>query len=159
PSDYLHSHCPLCFGGLNWCKERDSHIDVIVCIDTYFTQKCSKNPWEAKGHDLPNPMSSVCIPSKVVTQMEVYIECCWLKGKECGQIVLCPSEDEDWVEEGMRVPASVLNGCGESFVVADEKREKAGTHFFADMGLMALLCWHDHVLWLVNMTSAGEKQH
>ncbi|KAI6094190.1 hypothetical protein EV401DRAFT_2062594 [Pisolithus croceorrhizus] len=24
---------------------------------------------------------------------------------------------------------------------------------------MALLCHHDHVLWLVNMTSAGEKQH
>ncbi|KIM61409.1 hypothetical protein SCLCIDRAFT_58186, partial [Scleroderma citrinum Foug A] len=24
---------------------------------------------------------------------------------------------------------------------------------------MALLCRHDHVLWLVNMTSAGEKQH
>ncbi|KIK24183.1 hypothetical protein PISMIDRAFT_99139 [Pisolithus microcarpus 441] len=24
---------------------------------------------------------------------------------------------------------------------------------------MALLCCHDHVLWLVNMTSAGEKQH
>ncbi|KAF8835020.1 hypothetical protein BDN67DRAFT_913721, partial [Paxillus ammoniavirescens] len=24
---------------------------------------------------------------------------------------------------------------------------------------MALLCRHDHVLWLVNLTSAGEKQH
>ncbi|KIM51219.1 hypothetical protein SCLCIDRAFT_143749 [Scleroderma citrinum Foug A] len=24
---------------------------------------------------------------------------------------------------------------------------------------MAFLCHHDHVLWLVNMTSAGEKQH
>ncbi|KAF8835927.1 hypothetical protein BDN67DRAFT_992290 [Paxillus ammoniavirescens] len=59
----------------------------------------------------------------------------------------------------MRVPASVLDGCGKSFMAADEKREKASTHFFADMGLMALLCWHDHVLWLVNMTSTGEKQH
>ncbi|KAF8833026.1 hypothetical protein BDN67DRAFT_992900 [Paxillus ammoniavirescens] len=59
----------------------------------------------------------------------------------------------------MRVPASVLDGCGESFVAADEKREKASTHFFADTGLMALLCQHDCVLWLVNMTSAGEKQH
>ncbi|KAF8833838.1 hypothetical protein BDN67DRAFT_992772 [Paxillus ammoniavirescens] len=59
----------------------------------------------------------------------------------------------------MRVPALVLDGCGESFVAADEKREKASTHFFADTGLMALLCWHDHVLWLVNMTSTSEKQH
>lgn len=24
---------------------------------------------------------------------------------------------------------------------------------------MAMLCCHDHVLWLINMTSAGEKQH
>ncbi|KIO07660.1 hypothetical protein M404DRAFT_135684 [Pisolithus tinctorius Marx 270] len=59
----------------------------------------------------------------------------------------------------MRVPISVLDGCGDSFHAADEKCEKASTCFFADTGLMALLCCHDHVLWLVNMTSAGEKQH
>ncbi|KAG1793314.1 uncharacterized protein HD556DRAFT_1432309 [Suillus plorans] len=33
--------------------------------------------------------------------------------------------DEDCYEEGMRVPVSVLNGCGDSFIAADEKREKA----------------------------------
>ncbi|KAI6147069.1 hypothetical protein BKA82DRAFT_4330009 [Pisolithus tinctorius] len=59
----------------------------------------------------------------------------------------------------MRVPISVLDGCRDSFHAADEKCEKASTRFFADTGLMALLCRHDHVLWLVNMTSAGEKQH
>ncbi|KIJ08449.1 hypothetical protein PAXINDRAFT_18412 [Paxillus involutus ATCC 200175] len=91
--------------------------------------------------------------------MEVHVERCQSKGKERGQRVLRPSEDEDRVEEGMRVPALVLNGCGESFVAADEKREKASTHFFADTGLMALLCRHDRVLWLVNMTSTSEKQH
>ncbi|KIJ06955.1 hypothetical protein PAXINDRAFT_19841 [Paxillus involutus ATCC 200175] len=159
PSDYLRSRCPLCFGGLNWCKERDSLVDVIVCIDACFTQKCSKNPREAKGHDPLNPTSSVFIPSETVTQMEVHVERCRSKGKERGRRALRPSEDEDRVEEGMRVPASVLNSCGESFVAADEKREKASTHFFADTGLMALLCRHDRVLWLVNMTSAGEKQH
>ncbi|KAI6157713.1 hypothetical protein BKA82DRAFT_4009978 [Pisolithus tinctorius] len=65
----------------------------------------------------------------------------------------------DSFEDGMRVPISVLDGCGDSFHAADEKREKASTCFFADTGPMALLCHHDHVLWLVNMTSAGEKQH
>ncbi|KIJ09435.1 hypothetical protein PAXINDRAFT_45164, partial [Paxillus involutus ATCC 200175] len=140
PSDYLRSCCPLCFGGLDWRKERDSLVDVIVCIDACFTQKCSKNPWGAEGHDPPNPTSSVFIPSETITQMEVHVEHCQSKGKERGQRVLCPSEDEDRVEEGMRVPASVLDGCGESFVAADEKREKASTHFFADTGLMALLC-------------------
>ncbi|KAI6023439.1 hypothetical protein EDC04DRAFT_2869568 [Pisolithus marmoratus] len=59
----------------------------------------------------------------------------------------------------MKVPVSALDGCGESFHAADERQKKASTSFFADTGLMALLCHHDHVLWLVNMTSAGEKQH
>ncbi|KAG2159205.1 uncharacterized protein EDB93DRAFT_1237430 [Suillus bovinus] len=59
----------------------------------------------------------------------------------------------------MRVPTSALDGCSESFFAADEKREKASTQFFADTGVMAMLCHHDRVLWLVNMMSAGEKQH
>ena len=62
-------------------------------------------------------------------------------------------------EPGMRIPSSVLNGCNDSFVAADANRVKASTLFFADTGLMALLCRHDRVLWLANMTSAGEKQH
>jgi hypothetical protein len=59
----------------------------------------------------------------------------------------------------MRVPTSVLDGCGEYFLANDEKHEKTSTQFFADTGVMAMLCWHDHVLWLTNMMSVGEKQH
>ncbi|KAF8834748.1 hypothetical protein BDN67DRAFT_992598 [Paxillus ammoniavirescens] len=66
---------------------------------------------------------------------------------------------EDVVEEGMCVPVSVLDGCGQSFIAADERQEKVSTQSFADTGLMALLCRHDRVLWLVNLTSAREKQH
>lgn len=66
---------------------------------------------------------------------------------------------EDGYEDGMEVPISVLNDCNDSFVAADEKHTKASTQYMADTGLMALLCRHDHVLWVVNMTSAGEKQH
>jgi hypothetical protein len=62
-------------------------------------------------------------------------------------------------EPGMRIPSSVLNDCNDSFVAADANRVKASTLFFADTGLMALLCRHDRVLWLANMTSPGEKQH
>jgi hypothetical protein len=68
-------------------------------------------------------------------------------------------EEEQNIEPGMRVPTAVLNGCNDSFVAADERRMKASTVFFADTGLMALICRHDRVLWLVNMTSAGEKQY
>ncbi|KAE9394391.1 hypothetical protein BT96DRAFT_958818 [Gymnopus androsaceus JB14] len=45
----------------------------------------------------------------------------------------------------MEVPNSVLDACKNSFTAAD--------------GLMAMLCHHDCVLWLVNMTSPGERQH
>ena len=69
------------------------------------------------------------------------------------------SSAEDGYKAGMHVPMSVLNGCNDSFVATDEKREKASTQFFADMGLMAHLCRYDRPLWTINMTSAGERQH
>ncbi|KAI6012819.1 hypothetical protein F5J12DRAFT_904852 [Pisolithus orientalis] len=71
--------------------------------------------------------------------------------KNCG--------DEDRFEQGMRIPPSVLKGCNESFTAADERHQKASTQFFSDTGVMALLCHHDHVIHLANMTSAGEKQN
>jgi hypothetical protein len=76
----------------------------------------------------------------------------------------CPSrrqdgEEEDGYEESLKVPKSVLDECNNSFTAADEKRQKASTQFFADTAIMGLLCRHDRVLWLANMTSAGEKQY
>ncbi|EIN03646.1 hypothetical protein PUNSTDRAFT_35949, partial [Punctularia strigosozonata HHB-11173 SS5] len=67
--------------------------------------------------------------------------------------------EEDRCEGPLRVPNSVLDGCEQSFKAADNQREKASTQFFEDTGLMALTCRHDQVLWLANMTSAGERQH
>ncbi|THH29461.1 hypothetical protein EUX98_g4727 [Antrodiella citrinella] len=66
---------------------------------------------------------------------------------------------DDKLEEGMKVPNSILESCGVSFKAADERRVKASTKYFADTGLMALVCRHDRTIWLANMTSAGEKQH
>jgi hypothetical protein len=66
--------------------------------------------------------------------------------------------DTDSLESGMKIPASILDACMESFTAADENRTKASTQFFADTGLMALLCRHDQVLWLANMTTPGERQ-
>jgi hypothetical protein len=59
----------------------------------------------------------------------------------------------------LTVPAAILDECQKSFKAANEDQQKASTKFFADTGLMALLCHHDRVLWLVNMVSAGERQH
>lgn len=69
------------------------------------------------------------------------------------------TDNDDGYEPTLKVPISVLNGCEESFEAANEKKVKASTQFFSDTGLMALLCRHDRVLWLVNMTTAGEKQY
>ena len=69
------------------------------------------------------------------------------------------NESNDILEPGMLVPVSVLNKCSNSFTSTDEKRQKASTQFFADTGLMAMLCRHDRVLWTANMTSAGKNQH
>ena len=87
--------------------------------------------------------------------MEEYVS----SQRAAGSTGVTHSNDDDGFEDGMKVPTSVLDGCGTSFKAADEKREKASTQFFADTGLMALLCRHDRVLWLVNMTHAGERQH
>ena len=62
-------------------------------------------------------------------------------------------------QTSQKVPDAVLDECESSFKAADERRQKASTRFFADTGLMALLCRHDNVIWLANMTSAGEKQY
>ncbi|KIJ59238.1 hypothetical protein HYDPIDRAFT_101058 [Hydnomerulius pinastri MD-312] len=79
--------------------------------------------------------------------------------REQGQRIARTTADKDVVKVGMKVPISVLEECGGSFIATDKKREKASTQFFSNTRLMVLLCRHDCVLWLANMTSAGKKQH
>ncbi|KAJ7733445.1 hypothetical protein B0H16DRAFT_1732258 [Mycena metata] len=78
--------------------------------------------------------------------------------KKSNGVVVDEEEDEDCYEHGLPLPRSVLDGCEASFKAADERRGKASTDFFEDTALMALLCRHDRVLFVVNMHSAGEKQ-
>jgi Kyakuja-Dileera-Zisupton transposase len=68
-------------------------------------------------------------------------------------------EAKDHVEPGLRVPDSVLDSCERSFLAASEHREKASTSAFADTGLMGMICRHDQVILMVNITSVGEKQY
>ena len=74
-----------------------------------------------------------------------------------------PSTDESTLEDSyegpLHVPMSVLDGCKQSFLAADDQREKASMQFFASTTLMAILCRHNRVLWVVDMRSVGEKQH
>ncbi|KAG1721054.1 hypothetical protein EDB19DRAFT_1898376 [Suillus lakei] len=161
PSDYLRSRCPVCFGMQDWQKDHGSRLklDCHVCIDACFTQKRSANSRGADGLDPPNPTRSVFISDQEVAWMEAHVLACRGSLPSCGTKCKKPEGDEDGYEDGMHIPVSTLDACRESFLAADEKREKASTRFFADTGIMALLCRHDCVLWLVNMTSAGEKQY
>lgn len=139
-------------------------VDAIVCIDACFTQKRRKsqgNAWQAP-HSHPE---TFFIPVDELKAMEEKVEQIRPSktsnsgfGKGSQKAPDMTSNESDY-EPGIKVPVNVLNECHESFKAADEKRTKASTTFFADTGLMALLCRHDRVLWLANMTSAGEKQH
>lgn len=139
-------------------------VDAIVCIDACFTQKRRKSQGNAWIPPRAHP-DTVFVPPEESAAMEELVEeirpskpskskKSSKKDKEKD-----PAEIPDDYEPGLRVPTSVLDECQDSFLAADSNRIKASTLFFADTGLMALLCRHDRVLWLVNMTSAGEKQH
>lgn len=91
-----------------------------------------------------------------VKAMEEFVESC---RQNANVQASRQNESNNILEPGMLVPVSVLNKCSNSFTSTDEKRQKASTQFFADTGLMAMLCRHDRVLWTANMTSAGKNQH
>jgi hypothetical protein len=126
---------------------------VIVCIDACFTQKRHKTPGNGDDVGIHYALPSTFLPEEDVQAMERYVDQC--RAVNGGS----HSRQEDRYEGPLKVPASILDGCNESFTAADERRHKASTQFFSDTGLMAMLCRHDWVLWLANMTSAGEKQH
>ncbi|EJD34005.1 hypothetical protein AURDEDRAFT_76544 [Auricularia subglabra TFB-10046 SS5] len=58
-----------------------------------------------------------------------------------------------------QVGDDVLDACEQSFIAAQESVTKASKNYYADTGLMALLCRHDRVLWIANMNTPGERQH
>ncbi|KAG6807169.1 hypothetical protein H0H92_008557 [Tricholoma furcatifolium] len=157
PSDHLRSACPLCFGGSFPSDRTRSEPDILVCVDACFTQKRNQ---QARDPPRSHPRS-VFIPESVVDDMERYVSARRpvKKPRASKRARTADDEPEDGYEGGLRVPKSVLDDCEASFTAADDRRQKASTQFFDDTALMALVCRHDAVLWLVNMKSAGEKQH
>ncbi|KAF6752802.1 hypothetical protein DFP72DRAFT_990918 [Ephemerocybe angulata] len=159
--EYLRECCACCFGGdLSGKKDFDPHKDspvVVVCLDANFTQK-RRNPVRGKTHDAPlaHPRSAALSEAEI-RGAEEYVED--RRPSRTPAVAKATLSSPDKVEEGMKVPTSVLDGCLDSFTAADEKRTKASTKYFADTGLMALLCRHDRVLWIANMKTAGERQY
>ncbi|RDB18751.1 hypothetical protein Hypma_014627 [Hypsizygus marmoreus] len=132
----------------------NSLADVIVCLDACFTQK-RRNPARGSGRGPAN----VHADSVFVSDAQIAASKSEVETLRPAHVPKKSAEDADGFEPSMKVPTSALDGCNESFLAADEKRMKASTRFFSDTGLMALLCRHDRVLWLANMTTAGERQY
>ncbi|KAJ7689373.1 hypothetical protein B0H14DRAFT_2652810 [Mycena olivaceomarginata] len=144
PSDYLISRCPACFGGSsttlpNKWTSRSALMDATHRNGNTLRQTCFVP--EATAQKMDEQVENICSPKPP-------------KAKQPRA-----EEEADRYEGEMKVPWSVLNECESSFKAADEKREAASTQFFDDTGLMAILCRHDRVLWLVNMRMPREKQH
>ncbi|KAJ3792714.1 hypothetical protein GGU11DRAFT_818955 [Lentinula aff. detonsa] len=152
PSEYLRARCPLCFGGKSTMSDRDS--SVIVCLDACFTHKHNK----IKMRDPPRQHpKTVFIPETETKAWEQYVE--EVRPNRADWKKVSRGDQEDGFEGPLKVLNSVLDSCEESFTAADENRQKSSTQWFDSTALMGLLCRHDRVLWLVNMTSPGERQH
>ncbi|KAF8065223.1 hypothetical protein FPV67DRAFT_1419584 [Lyophyllum atratum] len=158
PSDYLRSRCPLCYGS-NAFGSKDFKVDSIHTLDACFTQKSRHNPRGGGRGPADIHPDTVFLSEKQVKDMELLVEEMRPSRPSARKPKASQKDADDGIEAFMRVPTSVLDACHESFTAADEKRVKASTKFFSDTGLMALLCRHDRVFWLVNMTSPGERQH
>ncbi|KAF8835070.1 hypothetical protein BDN67DRAFT_861774, partial [Paxillus ammoniavirescens] len=141
PSKYLRVQCPLCFRGNDWRHSGDTvnNVDMIVCIDACFTQKHSCNARDNVTQDPPNPTQTNFISKFDVKAMETHVEaCCHANGTQKRSQVL--AANGDGYENGMKIPMSVLDSCGNSFIAANEKREKVSTCYFEDTGLMTMFC-------------------
>ena len=156
PSKYLIRRCPACFGGLE--HDPSKEVDVQVCADACFTQKRRRTKG---GRDPPRMHPrTLFVPETTADDMSEYVEGVRPPPKSKPVKKQARTEEpQDGYDEGLKVPRSVLNDCEASFKAADETGQKASTKFFDDTGLMGLLCRHDRVLFLVNMTTPGEKQY
>ncbi|KAJ3529279.1 hypothetical protein NMY22_g9058 [Coprinellus aureogranulatus] len=151
--EYLALCCPLCFGAVAQSDEL-APADVVICIDACFTHKRRKPTRGSEKRDPPfRHPRTVFITDSELHRAKLIVESS--RPRPAGP----PSPAaEDSVEDGMKLPESVLNGCSGSFVAADETRIKASTGFFIDTGLMAVLCRHDRPLFLATLKTPGEQQ-
>ncbi|KAJ7084729.1 hypothetical protein C8R44DRAFT_545575, partial [Mycena epipterygia] len=162
PSEYLRRRCPLCFGNLY--RDPSQLVDLIVCLDACFTQKRRTSASDPpRRHPCTHfvPEADAKATDAYVNETRGSFGPAEPQSKKSKTKTPSPAEEtEDGYEHpDLLLPRSVFDACEASFKAADEKRAKASTDFFDDTGLMALLCRHHRVLWLVNMQTRGEQQY
>jgi hypothetical protein len=114
---------------------------VIVCVDANFAQRRrhSRHPDPVNPH--PN---THFLEENEVEAMKRVVERARPSLARTGTMAL---------------PDETLDDCEKTFIAAQSHIAKTNNIIFADTALMALLCRHDRPLFLVNMTSAGERQY
>jgi len=116
-------------------------MHCLVAIDANFAQKCLKGRYEDPQVQHPHTQF---ITQEELDSMASYVEA--LRKTN-------PSV------HSLRLAEDILKECQDSFLAADESQAKASIALYVDTGLVALVCRHDRLLWLANLTTAGERQH
>ena len=74
------------------------------------------------------------------------------KKRKCTRNMAAQHElQEDMIAEGMKVAESMYELCKDSFITANEQREKALKKYFEDTGVMAGVCCHRIPLLYVSL--------
>jgi hypothetical protein len=160
PSIYLQRRCPICFSGkptlrtsvcipnLEVYTSTTADIAIsaqtIVCVDANFAQRRrhSRHPDPVDPHPDTHFLSVHDVES-----MRHAVE------------HARPSDSRANAKSWAALPDDTLDDCKKAFTAAQGHIAKSSNKIFADTALMALLCRHDRPLFLVNMTSAGERQY
>lgn len=124
-------------------------------MDANFEQKRCRN---ARGDTVPTPHSQTFfIPPDEVKEMKEYVD--MARGGRQKRHDEDEDEDEDEVLPGLEMANYIYEGCTSRFLAAQDGNQKAEKSVFADTGLMALICRHDRILFMVNLKDAGERQY
>ncbi len=160
PSIYLQRRCPICFSKapnlqtsrcvLNSEVHTSKTTNIptssqaIVCVDANFAQRRrhSRHPDPVDRHPDTHFLSVVAVASKK-------------KAVEHAK----PSDSRTNAKLRAKLPDDTLDDCEKAFTAAQGHIAKSSNKIFADTALMALLCRHDRPLFLVNMTTSGERQY
>jgi hypothetical protein len=67
--------------------------------------------------------------------------------------------DLDSTLPGLGLPEHIYSGCKKRFFAANEDNKKGETSVFSDTRLMAMVCHHDRILFVVNLQDSGEKRY
>ncbi|KIK97712.1 hypothetical protein PAXRUDRAFT_93879, partial [Paxillus rubicundulus Ve08.2h10] len=73
PSNYLWSHCLLCFSAKDWIKKgagTTNNYDGIICLDASLSQKHVNNPCNSATHNPLNLMDTIFIAPHYIKEME-----------------------------------------------------------------------------------------